>query len=348
MLPPCPADEVAALLKELADVRHDAHTAGVLLTLSRELTEADTEQDVARKLVDSVPELLPTHVAAVMLWDEVAHSARLGAALGVTAAVLEVAGDVEVTADDAPELRQLVDHGETVEIDVATASPVVAAMLQVVGLSRLLLVPMVARQRLQGFVIAAAEELTLRDGGNLRGIADQGAIALAHLRMIDQFRYQALHDPLTGLANRTLLFDRLEQALHHSARTERVTAVMFVDLDDFKSINDNLGHLVGDAALRAVAHRLEMEVRGSDTVARFGDDAFVLVLTNIEQETDVDVVLGHVLTALSTPFDIGGRLVSLSASVGVAIGRDASDPEGVLTLADDAMQVVKERKQLEG
>jgi diguanylate cyclase len=128
----------------------------------------------------------------------------------------------------------------------------------------------------------------------------------------DALQHQALHDPLTGLANRTLFADRLEHALSHPGAD---VSVLFCDLDDFKHVNDELGHDVGDELLRAVAGRLTTAVRPSDTVARLGGDEFAILL---EQAGEAEEVAGRVVTAVHAPYDLGGRQITTTVSVGVA------------------------------
>jgi diguanylate cyclase len=128
----------------------------------------------------------------------------------------------------------------------------------------------------------------------------------------DALRHQALHDPLTGLANRILFADRLEHALSHPGAD---VSVLFCDLDDFKHVNDELGHDVGDELLRAVAGRLATAVRPSDTVARLGGDEFAMLL---EQAGEAEEVAERVVTSVHAPYDLGGRHVTTTVSVGVA------------------------------
>jgi len=142
-----------------------------------------------------------------------------------------------------------------------------------------------------------------------------------------QLRNIALYDKLTGLPNRYLLDDRLAQAMSRSDRSGRPCAVMFVDLDKFKPVNDNFGHSVGDRLLRAVAHRLGKCVRRQDTVARAGGDEFIVVLSELGQRSDAALVGQKILADLEKPFQVDQYELDISCSIGVAIypddGRDA-------------------------
>ncbi len=153
--------------------------------------------------------------------------------------------------------------------------------------------------------------------------------------------HQALHDPLTGLPNRLLLTDRIQQALARSGRTEGTVMVMFLDLDLFKVVNDSLGHHAGDALLIDVAHRLQTAVRPGDTLARFGGDEFVIVCDGISPN-EVTTVPERISAALLQPFTSLHRDVTVSASIGVALAHDASDAQTLMRDADVAMYRAKE------
>jgi diguanylate cyclase (GGDEF)-like protein/PAS domain S-box-containing protein len=155
--------------------------------------------------------------------------------------------------------------------------------------------------------------------------------------------YQANHDSLTGLANRNLLNDRIEQAIAWAKRNGQVMGVMLLDLDHFKLINDASGHSAGDALLKEVANRLTACVRETDTVARLGGDEFVILLTDVPQPGDVDRIAEKILSALSRPTEVDGRDVFVTASIGVSLyPRDGDHGEILLRYADMAMYRVKE------
>jgi diguanylate cyclase (GGDEF)-like protein/PAS domain S-box-containing protein len=153
---------------------------------------------------------------------------------------------------------------------------------------------------------------------------------------------QALHDPLTKLPNRLLLMDRAHQALARLHRARRLIALIFIDLDRLKAINDNLGHAVGDRVLIGVAERLSQTLRDSDTVARLGGDEFVILAEELDSDGEALKVAERVLHALQEPFELGTIEVAMFASVGVSISRDPqADPEDLLRQADVAMYRAK-------
>ncbi len=161
----------------------------------------------------------------------------------------------------------------------------------------------------------------------------------------ERLAHQALHDPLTGLPNRTLLYDRMAQALRSTGRYGGSIALLFVDLDDFKMINDAFGHEAGDAILVDVAHRLRAEVRPSDTAARLGGDEFIVLCERLDDpESDAVAVAKRLLAALRRPFELHGKTVSISASIGIAVATGGEAPDTLVSRADGAMYRAKGRR----
>ena len=157
----------------------------------------------------------------------------------------------------------------------------------------------------------------------------------------EQLRKLAFHDPLTLLANRSLFWNRVEHALTLSQRSQQRVAVMFLDLDDFKNVNDSLGHDTGDRLLQAAAQRLVKSTRPSDTVARLGGDEFAILLEGIGGEADVERVAASVSEAFHRPLLLDGRETETTASIGVACSRPGDDAEQLLRNADIAMYSAK-------
>ena len=154
---------------------------------------------------------------------------------------------------------------------------------------------------------------------------------------------RSLHDPLTGLANRQLFIERAEQALARVRRGDHSLAVLFVDLDRFKQVNDSMGHAAGDQLLIEAAARLRELVRQSDDVARFGGDEFAILCEDLEHEDDAAVIATRVLSSLGVPFSLGKRDVSIGASIGIAFSSDGGKTaEVILQDADAAMYRAKD------
>ena len=164
-----------------------------------------------------------------------------------------------------------------------------------------------------------------------------------HKQQEEQIHRLAQHDPLTGLPNRRMLGDRLHQALGHARRNKDKLAVMLLDLDGFKMINDTFGHKTGDAVLIDVAHRLRACIRSTDTVARYGGDEFVFVLEGQHTREDSAKLAEKILKMLHQPVVIADGRFSVGASIGIAIyPTDADDAEGLLKMADNAMYRAKQ------
>jgi diguanylate cyclase (GGDEF)-like protein/PAS domain S-box-containing protein len=158
----------------------------------------------------------------------------------------------------------------------------------------------------------------------------------------DQLTHQAFHDPVTGLANRALFTDRVGHALARATREESMVGVIFIDLDDFKTINDSLGHASGDAVLQEVAHRLSSAVRPTDTVARFGGDEFAVLVEEVERGQEAVDVAERVLSGLNAPIDMGEKELFVGASIGICVTSDGStDADDLLRNADVAMYMAK-------
>jgi len=161
-------------------------------------------------------------------------------------------------------------------------------------------------------------------------------------RLQDQMSHMAHYDQLTELPNRFLFLDRLKQLLTHSKRRDTVFAIFYMDLDDFKEVNDTQGHAVGDLLLKAVGQRLQGCVRESDTVARMGGDEFTVLLTDIRGIADVERIAGMILKAISNPFRIGDLECSIGISIGIAMyPYDGLDTDPLLSTADSALYEVK-------
>jgi diguanylate cyclase (GGDEF)-like protein/PAS domain S-box-containing protein len=160
----------------------------------------------------------------------------------------------------------------------------------------------------------------------------------------DQLAHQAFHDPVTNLANRALFSDRVEHALMRSQRGFPDVAVVFIDLDDFKTVNDSLGHAAGDEVLQEVARRLRIAVRPTDTVARFGGDEFAVLLESVNDSAQAADAAARILHALELPYEIDGKQVFPRASIGIClVDRESDVPEAaeLLRNADVAMYMAK-------
>ncbi|CAN7590402.1 EAL domain-containing protein [Acidovorax sp. LjRoot118] len=212
------------------------------------------------------------------------------------------------------------------------------------GLNAAVLIPVVAGTQLVAleFFSRAPIANDRETEGFMQSIASQLAQYLRRKQAEAALRHAAHHDELTGLASRALLQEQLAQALQRAAERRTKVAVLFMDLDRFKSINDSLGHSAGDVLLRACGKRLQEGVRLTDTVARFGGDEFVLVLEGLDNAGEVLAPLAKVVSLFSRPFEVNGRELPTTVSIGISLfPDDGQDVETLLMNADAAMYRAK-------
>ncbi len=181
----------------------------------------------------------------------------------------------------------------------------------------------------------------LRGEPNVAGLVFTLRDVTAQRQLEEDLKHQAFHDALTGLPNRLLFQDRIAQQVASAARTGTIAGVLFIDLDDFKGVNDALGHSVGDQLLVAVAGRLSALVRESDTAARLGGDEFALLIGNAEDTAAVEAAAARIIEAFAAPFELASGLVTTSATVGVATSLDSTDTDELLRHADLALYAAK-------
>lgn len=198
----------------------------------------------------------------------------------------------------------------------------------------------------------ASQRLTAVNQALLAEIRNQAMIDHQFAAAVEQkesARNAALHDDLTGLPNRALFRDRLEHGIAQAIRHRWSLAVMFIDLDGFKEINDRYGHQTGDAVLQSVAVRLEHNTRNEDTVSRYGGDEFLYLLSPIHDQKDIAMIASKILRAIQAPCEVraGDEIVNLdlAASLGISVfPKDGVTPSVLINRADDAMYAAKESK----
>jgi len=204
----------------------------------------------------------------------------------------------------------------------------------------------VVDQRKDGSLYTVDEVVTPlfgKDGIITNFIAIQHDITARKLES-DRNHYLAFHDVATGLSNRAFFMSVLQRAISHARRTQHMLAVLFMDLDGFKPVNDNFGHHMGDQLLAALAERLCAAVRKEDTVARLGGDEFAILLTDLLEMEVITALAGKLLNAASQPFVIRGQKITVSASIGIAIyPTDGENAQSLLDHADHAMYDAKHR-----
>jgi diguanylate cyclase (GGDEF)-like protein len=332
----------------LAESRQQTATAQALLALARELARVGTEDEVADRLAHSVPTVVDAAVAGVCLWD--GEGLRIVAVEGVGADSRDFLTSIVIRPDETPALAQLLDEPGPGFVGEHHEDSMLVSLLQSVGMRSVVYVPIRGGEQLLGVVAAAFDKdvQTLEDDpelmARLEGLADLAATALHNARLVERIQHQALYDPLTLLANKRLLEERINGALAARRRTGERFALLFVDLDRFKNVNDSLGHELGDALLVEVAERLRSVVRDDDTLARLGGDEFAILLPRIE-DLEVPVhVADRVRRALELPFDLGGHRLFVTASTGIATAPDDGvDGNSLVKKADMALYRAKEQ-----
>jgi diguanylate cyclase (GGDEF)-like protein len=255
--------------------------------------------------------------------------------------------DASYDLAEYPETARVLNDCRQVVIDVddETADPHEVAYLRSIGNRVSAMLPLVAKREAIGLVELTSAEHILFDERRLglaQTMANDAAMALENARLYERVRHQAFHDPLTRLANRSLFRDRLDHALARSIRGLRSVGVLFVDLDDFKTVNDTHGHTVGDALLVAAGERLVSVVRPGDTVARLGGDEFAVLLEDVEDGREATGPAERILAAFSVPFQIAGNELFIGGSIGIAMGvAGEKTADDLLRNADFAMYQAK-------
>jgi diguanylate cyclase (GGDEF)-like protein len=207
-------------------------------------------------------------------------------------------------------------------------------------------------EAVEGKVKEASEELSVVNQA-LKGEVKERHVLEGKLAVVIEQgkidRRAALHDLLTGLPNRALFYDRLEHGFQQAKRHVWTLAVMFVDLDDFKIINDMYGHDAGDSLLQTIAERLQENTRGEDTVSRHGGDEFLILINEIREETNISLIAEKIIKKIQAPCNIRTRDITITRSIMASIGisvfpKDGATADMLVASADRAMYVAKRNK----
>jgi diguanylate cyclase (GGDEF)-like protein len=343
-------DSATALIE--AQQRYEQSSA--LLALARALAVAGTSDEVARKLADAVPEVVDCDRVGVYLWDpakgELARRATTGR-------VSEKHGEGEpwsrAPTPGGPLERLLADpRPEPMFVDRRNGDPVLRETLAEIGAVAMIVVPLATADSLLGLLAASVFERPERLEptadllDRLSGVAAQATTALQNGRLVDQITHQARHDVLTGLANRLQFTDALRAAVSSAQGSSRGLTLFYLDLDEFKPVNDRFGHDAGDELLVTVGARLTTCTRPSDVVARLGGDEFAILINDQLTALGHDGLSDRLAAAFEQPFKIGGVERKVSVSVGrVEFPADAQTPEELLRLADAAMFASKRKRR---
>ena len=321
------------------EARHQANTAQTLLELATSLTEIVTTQEMVSKVVQAVPDVIDCDRAAIFL-DTVGQ-------FGTSDDGLRLAGSVGYSDEDVAVMSSR--SFTSAPAGSTTTSGLVQSGVSELGTVASVSAPIIVAGETIGAIVAGVTtrperlRVTPRLSERLKGLAAQASTALSNARLVDQIRFQAVHDALTGLPNRALILDRTEQMLARARRADMQIAVLFIDLDGFKDVNDSLGHGVGDQLLRAVSERLVLTMRESDSIGRLGGDEFVVLVDESSMDVGPELVAERLIGVLRAPFELPGVSagpLTLTASIGIAIGIRLSATE-LLRDADIALYEAK-------
>ncbi len=334
-------DSATALLE--AQERYEQ--SSTLLELARELAVAGTSGEIARRLVDAVPRVVDCDRVSVYLWDTTRNELVRRAVNALDPGNPEDLEEWSFAPTPGGPLERLLNDPTSppLVVDHDRGDPMLRELAAKVGAVATILVPLSTPDAFLGGLVVGVvhdrERLQLTPDllDRLSGVAAQATTALQNGRLVDQITHLAMHDELTGLANRLRFTDALRSAITRArSRAERVT-LFYVDLDGFKPVNDEFGHEAGDDLLVAIGQRLTASTRTSDVVARLGGDEFG-VLVSHEAWADADLLAQRLEGAFTSPFAIAGHELPIGASIGRAsFPADADSADGLLRLADAAM-----------
>ncbi|HEX3690845.1 MAG TPA: diguanylate cyclase [Solirubrobacteraceae bacterium] len=337
-------DSATGLLE--SEQRYEQSSA--LLELARALAQAGTSAEIARRLADAVPPVVDCDRVAVYLWDDERHELTRSAHYPLDATAGPVVSD---RSSWAPEpggtLEAFLRDPNRAPQFVGPEDGIVGQIMSGIGMVGTIMVPLAVPGEFLGLLSVSVRErperLHLTDDltDRLSGVVAQATTALQNGRLVDLITHQANHDQLTGLANRLRFTTELRDAVSRAHTGAESGALLYVDLDRFKPVNDEFGHEIGDALLVAVAQRLQGCTRASDVVARLGGDEFAVLLVAAGPE-EIEKVSERIAAAFAEPFVVGELCLRLGASIGRSLYPvDAGDPDGLLRRADSAMFAVK-------
>jgi diguanylate cyclase (GGDEF)-like protein len=316
-----------------------------LLAMGRDLATALDSHDVADVMAMHVARAAGFDECGIYMWDRPGNAVITA---GYFPAERRALLDASYSLEEYPETGRVL-HAQRLSVirpDDPTADANEVNFLTSLGGTLMIQLPILVGDRAVGTI-----ELLSRSRHDLddwqatlaQTMANEAGIMLENARLYAEVRHQAFHDPLTGLPNRALFGDRLAHALARRRTGGHLVALLFVDMDDFKVINDTLGHEVGDQVLTAAARRLESLMREGDTVARLSGDEFGVLLEDVVRPAVADAVAARVVEAFQAPLEVGHRQIRLSVSVGFALGAaSVHGAEDLIRNADFAMYAAKQ------
>lgn len=311
------------LVTALEQSRREAARSAALLGLAHELAISDSIEAVAGVVSAALPIIVGCEGASVLLWNAERGELRPIASEGLECAEQALYLQSTILVGETPELIGLLTRREPVVVTAESASPGLSKLCRDIGTHSVVAVPLLAGDVFMGVATVSwngpVAACTVAEAvARVQGASYQCATAMQKARLLSTVRHQSQHDALTGLSNRVSFARELDTALL-AAAADSVTAIVFCDLDDFKRVNESLGHPAGDDLLRQVAARLGALVGPADNIGRLGGDEFVIVLRDTPGAQSAIDHAHRVVECLNRAFRVGGRDLRMSVSVGVSV-----------------------------
>jgi diguanylate cyclase (GGDEF)-like protein/PAS domain S-box-containing protein len=327
-----------------AELERRAAQQAAVARLGEHALEGASITELCQEALNAGVELLDVQLGAVMELLPEADALTFRAVHGLK----NPSAKATIPASDATQAGHSLHTGAPVIVaDWATETRFAATAVSAVHGARSGMTVVVAGRRapfgVLGLHSTSVRPFSAGDVAFAQALANVLGDAFEHQLTEDDIRHRALHDPLTGLPNRALFMDRLQQAIERLRRRTSATAILFLDVDRFKLVNDSLGHEIGDELLAAAAPRLKQALRSSDTVARFGADEFAILLDEIGGERDAIEMAQRVAAVFTRPFVLAGNEHFVTTSIGIALACGGERAEDLIRDADAAMHRAKER-----
>jgi diguanylate cyclase (GGDEF)-like protein len=339
------AKHAAAVLDMALALRESAHRheqVSALLALSHALAKAGTSLEVAERLAAAVPDVVDCDRMAVWIWNGHEQCLRTIASWTRVPEPTSPLDEMTIAPENTPHLQSMLAEPRPHFFDATSDDPFIVRLMARLEVVAMTVVPIVVRDVFLGVLAVSvtdgAERLRADSDllQRLTGVAALAAPAIQNGQLVDQLRHKASHDGLTGLLNRVGFRQRIDTALARVGPDEGRIGLLFVDLNEFKRVNDLHGHEAGDELIRQAGARLSSLCREHDDVARLGGDEFAIILADVHLEEQVRAAERRVRDAFSAPFDLGALTVSVGASVGGGIWPDDGQTVSELVRHADA------------
>jgi diguanylate cyclase (GGDEF)-like protein/PAS domain S-box-containing protein len=331
-----------AVARDITDLKHAERKQRGLYEISEAAHDAENMDALYRHINRIIGGLLPSDLFFTARYDEKSNTLSFPHISGELPRQLE-----PHRLDSGSSLARVIHSGQTL---LLSNTSVVAGQFPELpgtgGYRQWLGVPLISPEGVVGALVmarrAAGTPYTDKDRELLQFVSTQVAITIERKQAETRLQHSASHDPLTDLPNRMLFHDRFEMALKTARREREKVALLYLDMDEFKEVNDRYGHQAGDRLLCELSRRLSGCVRESDTVARMGGDEFSVLITNIQGARSVDTVMEKIQAAIRLPYELGEYNLQISASIGAAIYPDhGQTQEQLIRHADERMYHAK-------